>query len=173
ITHKINAKTPLSAIGLGAIDDFYFEAPKDATPENLYVLSSNPGINQWNYTQGFTLKRLVENGFWNLTFSRNMYDNKLDQFTDNFDGKQSDESKRTLKLRSQEIENKLRFDHNTYYGNWKLSWGAGLQYVKYNNATQARIRPEIRDSVGNLIQPAVTTSFTTAIDFFKYGLFGQ
>jgi outer membrane receptor protein involved in Fe transport len=51
--------------------------------------------------------------------------------------------------------------------------GAGLQYVKYNNATQARIRPEIRDSVGNLIQPAVTTSFTTAIDFFKYGLFGQ
>jgi hypothetical protein len=173
ITHKINAKTTLSAIGLGAIDDFYFEAPKDATPENLYVLSSNPGINQWNYTQGFTLKRLVENGFWNLTFSRNMYDNKLDQFTDNFDGKQSDESKRTLKLRSQEIENKLRFDHNTYYGNWKLSWGAGLQYVKYNNATQARIRPEIRDSVGNLIQPAITTSFTTAIDFFKYGLFGQ
>lgn len=173
VTHKINAKTTLSAIGLGAIDEFSFEAPKDATPENVYVLSSNPSINQWNYTQGFTLKRLVENGFWNLTFSRNMYDNSLDQFAENYDGKQNDESKRTLKLRSQEIENKLRFDHNTYVGSWKISWGGGLQFVKFNNYTQARIRPEIKDTLGNVIQPALVSNFVTDINFFKYGLFGQ
>jgi hypothetical protein len=63
ITHKINAKTTFTALGVGAIDDFYFEAPKDATPENLYILSSVPGVNQWNYTQGFSLKRLINNGF--------------------------------------------------------------------------------------------------------------
>lgn len=173
ITHKFNSKTTLTSIGLGAIDEFTFAAPDDATPENLYVLSSNPAINQWNYTQGFALKRLTDKGFWNLTFSRNMFDNQLDQFSDNFDGKQTDEAKRLLKLNSQEIENKLRFDYNLVADGWKISYGAGAQYVKYNNATFARIRPEIRDSLGNVVQPAVTSDFSTAIDFVKYGLFGQ
>ena len=173
VTHKINAKTTLTTLGVGAIDDFYFEAPKDATPENLYILSSVPGVNQWNYTQGFALKRLIDNGFWNLTFSRNMLDNQLDQFADNSDGKQRDESKRILKLKSQEIENKLRYDYNRYAGSWKFSAGAMAQYVKYNNNSFAVLRAEIRDTMGNVVQPAVETRFTTAIDFFKFGLFGQ
>ncbi|MCK6695628.1 MAG: TonB-dependent receptor, partial [Thermoanaerobaculia bacterium] len=33
ITHKFDAKTTLTALGVGAIDDFYFEAPKETTPE--------------------------------------------------------------------------------------------------------------------------------------------
>lgn len=173
VTHKLNKKTTLTAIGLGAIDEFSFAVPKETTPENLYVLSSNPNINQWNYTQGFTLKRLVDNGYWNLTFSRNMYDNRLDQFSDNYDGKQKDEAKRLLKLNSQEIENKLRWDYNTFVGQWKLAYGAGAQYVKYNNATFARIRPEIRDAAGNVVQAAIVSNFNTAIDFVKYGFFGQ
>lgn len=173
VTHKINAKTTLTALGVGAIDDFYFEAPKDATPENLYILSSVPGVNQWNYTQGFALKRLIEQGFWNLTFSRNMLDNKLDQFADNLDGKQDDPSKRILGLQSQEIENKLRFDYNRYAGQWKFSFGAMAQYVKYNNASYNRLRAEIRDTMGNVVQAPVEIRFNTAIDFFKFGLFGQ
>ncbi len=173
VTHKINAKTTFTALGVGAIDDFYFEAPKDATPENLYILSSVPGVNQWNYTQGFALKRLIDNGFWNLTFSRNMLDNQLDQFADNTDGKQKDETKRILGIQSQEIENKLRFDFNRYAGAWKFSAGAMGQYVKYNNNSYTRLRSEIRDSSGNVIQPAAEIRFNTAIDFFKFGLFGQ
>lgn len=173
ITHKIDAKTTLTALGVGAIDEFYFEAPKDATPENLYTLSSVPGINQWNYTQGFALKRLIDKGFWNLTFSRNMLDNRLDQFADNTDGKQKDESKRILGLQSQEIENKLRFDINRYSGAWKFSAGAMAQYVKYNTQSFARLRAEVRDSLGNVVQPAAEFRFNTAIDFVKYGLFGQ
>jgi hypothetical protein len=173
ITHKINAKTTLSSLGVGAIDEFYFAAPKDATPENLYVLGSVPGINQWNYTQGFTLKRLIDNGFWNLTFSRNMFDNRFDQFEDNWRGDQRDEAKRKLGVKSQEIENKLRFDYNRYAGNWKYAFGAGLQYVKYNNRTFNRLLPEVRDAQGNIVQPGVTINFATDIDFFKYGFFGQ
>jgi hypothetical protein len=173
ITHKINAKTTLTSIGLGAIDDFSFAAPKDATPENLYVLSAAPSIQQWNYTQGVALKRLTENGFWNLTFSRNMFNNQLDQFSDNFDGKQTDESKRTLGLNSQEIENKIRFDYNTYLGDWKFTYGAVAQYVKYKNNTLARIRPEVRDTAGNIIQSAISSQFNSNIAFGKYGLFGQ
>lgn len=173
ITHKFDAKTTLSTLGVGAIDDFYFEAPKEATPENLYTLSSVPGVNQWNYTQGFTLKRLINNGFWNLTLSRNMLDNRLDQFTDNSDGRQRDESKRVLGIQSQEVENKLRFDLNRYAGAWKYSLGAMAQYVKYNNNAYTRLRAEVRDSLGNLLQPAVENRFNTAIDFFKFGFFGQ
>ena len=173
VTHKINEKTTFTALGVGALDEFYFEAPKDATPENLYILSSVPGVNQWNYTQGFSLKRLISNGFWNLTFSRNMLDNKLDQFAENTDGQQKDEFKRILGLQSQEIENKLRFDLNRYVGAWKFSAGAMAQYVKYNNNSYNRIRAEIQDSSGNVVQPAVEYRFNTAIDFFKFGLFGQ
>lgn len=173
ITHKFNSKTTLTSIGLGAIDQFSFAAPKDASPENIYVVSSNPSIKQWNYTQGFTLKRLVDNGYFNLTFSRNMYDNRLDQFSDNYDGKQSDENKRTLRLKSQEIENKLRFEYNVFAGAWKFAFGAGAQYVKYNNNTFSRILPEIRDSIGNIIQNSVISNYLTKIDFLKYGIFGQ
>ena len=95
-------------------------------------MSSNPLINQWNYTQGFTLKHLQNKGYWNLTFSRNMLDNALDQFSDNFKSTQTDENKRTLKLRSREIENKLRFESHKVNGPWKYSYGAMVQYVKYS-----------------------------------------
>lgn len=173
VTHKINAKTTFTALAVGAIDNFKFALPKQATAENIYIFSSNPLIKQWNYTQGFTLKHLIENGFWNLTFSRNMFDNQLDRFRENYDGQQRDESKRTLGVNSQEIENKLRFDVNKYVGNWKLSFGAGLQYVKYNNKTFINTRPEIKDASGNVIQEAINLRFNSAIDFFKFGVFGQ
>ncbi len=173
ITHKINSKTTLTAIGVGAIDEFSFALPREATPENLYVLSSNPNINQWNYTQGFTLKRLVENGYWNLTFSRNMFDNRLDQFSDNFNADQQDESKRTLGVESQEIENKLRFEVNRFKGPWKWSYGAITQYVKYNINAFTLIQRELRDETGGLIRPAISSQFNSAIDFWRYGAFGQ
>ena len=124
ITWKLNPNTTFTTLGVGAIDQFYFAAPKNSTPENNYVLGSVPSINQWNYTQGFALKQLRKNGYWNLVFSRNMFDNQLDQFEDNFNADQTDEAKRVLKLNSQEIENKLRFDYNGYTGKWKYSYGA-------------------------------------------------
>ncbi|TNE68779.1 MAG: TonB-dependent receptor [Bacteroidetes bacterium] len=173
VTHRINSRTTLTALGIGAIDKFYFEAPDDASPENLYILSAVPGVNQWNYTQGFTLKQLIKNGYWNLTLSRNALDNRLDQFADNNDGKQDDESKRILGINSRETENKLRFDFNRYAGVWKFSAGAMAQYVEYRNDSYTRLRAEVRDSLGNIVEPAVEQRFNTAIDFFKFGLFGQ
>jgi hypothetical protein len=173
LTHKINPRTTFTMIGVGAIDQFYFAAPKVATAENIYVIGSNPAIQQWNYTQGFALKHLISNGFWNLTFSRNMYNNQLDKFRDNYDGQQKNESKRTLGIKSQEIENKLRFDFAKYTGNWKWMFGAGAQYVKYNNNTFLQIKPELLDTIHNVLVPAVNVRFNTAIDFLKFGAFAQ
>ena len=105
VTHRINEKTTLTAIGIGAIDEFSFAVPKNTDLQKQYIIRSLPTINQWNYTVGFTLKRLISNGYINLTASRNMFNNRLDQFEDaDFDN----EARRTFKSRSQEIEKRKR-----------------------------------------------------------------
>ncbi len=130
ITSRLTKKTTLTAIGVGAIDEFTFAVPQESSPEKEYILRSNPSINQWNYTVGFSLQRLLENGFMNISASRNMFDNRLDRFEDNRTG---DETARVFKSQSQEIENKFRLDVNKFLGQWEYSYGAMLQFVKYNN----------------------------------------
>jgi hypothetical protein len=134
------------------------------------VLRSQPSIQQWNYTFGMSLRRSLERGYLNIALSRNMFDNSLDRFEDRQEG---DESRRLLRVRSQEIENKLRIDVNKTWNGWKYSYGAVGQYVKFNNDVFARIRREIRSPQGQLLQPAVNVSFDTGIDFFRYGAFVQ
>jgi hypothetical protein len=170
VTHKFNNKNSLTAIGLGAIDEFTFAVPEESDATKEYIIRSYPSINQWNYTVGFTLKHLFENGYYNLTISRNMFNNKLDQFADADYG---NETKRTFRSNSNEIENKLRLDINKIVNSWKFSYGAGVQYVKYNNDLFAKVANEVLDSNDAVISPAVYTGFNTAIDFVKYGAFGS
>ncbi len=167
VTHKFNEKTTLTAIGIGAIDEFAFATPKESTPENIYITRSLPYINQWNYTTGFALKRLINKGFINVTLSRNMFNNALDKFED----ENQVEEKRTFKLRSQEIENKFRFDVNKYVSGWKISGGVMAQYVKYNTQLFNQLSNPIRDSLGAEIAAPLTINFNSAIDYFKYGAF--
>lgn len=170
VSHKFSPKTSLTAIGVGAIDEFTFAVPKNSTPEKEYALRSVPLINQWNYTVGFGLKHLINKGFINVALSRNMFDNALDRFED---GQTGDESKRALRGRSQEIENKLRFDVNRFEGKWKYSFGGVAQYVKFNNLLFNRLRREITGLQGEVIQPEVLINFNTNIDFFRFGAFSQ
>lgn len=169
ITHQFNSKTKLTAIGLGAIDRFSFAPTKKSTLENTYVLRSTPYINQWNYTVGFNLNHQIENGFWNITLSRNMFDNSLDKFED----EQQIESNRSLKVQSQEIENKLRFDINKFVNGWKLSAGLMVQLVGYNAELFNKLSTEIRDGSGNVIVPERVIRFGNDISFLKYGAFFQ
>ena len=168
VAHKINEKTTLTAIGLGAIDEFTFATPKNSTPENIYFTRSLPYINQWNYTTGFALKRLINKGYMNFTLSRNMYNNELDKFEDD----KPVESTRTFKLRSQEMENKFRWDINKYLDGWKISGGVMGQYVKYNTRLFNQLTSDIKDAQGNILSPALIIKFNSAIEFFKYGAFG-
>lgn len=170
VSHKIDKKNTLNFIGVGAIDDFFFGVPKESSAEKEYILRSNPLINQWNYTTGVTWKRLLDNGYMNLALSRNMFDNQLDRFEDARNG---DETARLFYSKSQEIENKLRLDVNKFADKWEYSYGGVLQYVKYNNDFFNILRREVRASGGELIQPEVRLDFNTAINFVKYGAFGQ
>lgn len=171
ITHRFGKKTTLTILGIGAIDEFSFAQPRSATPEKLYVLNSNPSIEQWSYTVGAVLRHQVANGFLNIALSRNMLDNRLDKFEDNQAPK---ESNRTLKLRSQEIENKLRIDVNKAWYGWQLAYGGSVQAVDYNNTTFNLIRKEIRDTAGGITQPAVTLNFKSPLHrFWRLGAFVQ
>jgi outer membrane receptor for ferrienterochelin and colicin len=169
VSHKLNDKTTITALGIGAIDNFSLAVPKNSSPDNTYILNSTPTINQWNYTVGFGIKKLINKGFWNLTASRNMFNNNIDRF-ENQDA--STEANRILKIRSQEIENKFRFDVNKFNNGWKWSYGAVFQYVKFNNDLYNRIVKAQTTSAGFVI-PEVILNYNSAIEFFKYGVFGQ
>ncbi|MEZ5174522.1 MAG: TonB-dependent receptor [Bacteroidia bacterium] len=169
VTHKLNNKTTLNFIGLGAIDEFSLAVPKNSTPDNTYILNATPLINQWNYTVGGSVRRLVKNGFINVALSRNMFNNAIDRFENRDD---SSEENRILKIRSQEIENKLRLDVNKFKNGWKWSYGAMVQYVKFNNDLFNRIvkGQTLPDST---VIPEVVINYNSNINFFKYGAFGQ
>lgn len=170
VTHRIDKKTTLTFLGVGAIDEFSFAAPKKATPEKLLALNSNPGINQWNYTVGASLRRLIENGFWNLSLSRNDFDNTVAKYENNLGPVKGVQ---TLNFRSRETENKLRFDINKNQMGWKYSYGVQADWVNYTNATNQIIRPEIKNDAGVVVQPAVVFNYNTSLNMLRYGAFFQ
>lgn len=170
VAHKLNDKTSLTVLGVGAIDDFTLVAPRNATPENQYILNATPTINQWNYTTGVGIKHLIGQGFVNGTVSRNVFNNNVDRFEDR---QEDDESKRILKIRSQETENKVRLDVNKFVQGWKFSYGGMAQYVQYTSDYYNRLVKEQKDDQGNVTVPEQVIRFNTDIDFVKYGFFGQ
>lgn len=169
-TTKLNDKTTLKFIGIGAIDKFSFGATREASPENEYLRRSLPIISQWTYTNGIVLKRLIERGYINVALSRNMFNNEIDRFTD---AQYDNEAFRNFGLKSQEIENKLRVDVNRYKNGWKYAYGISAQYVKYNADLYNKLSDNQTDSLGNVIVPGITITAKSAIDFARFGAFGQ
>ena len=169
-TTQINKKTTLNFIGIGAIDEFSFAAPKDATPEKLYSINSNPAINQWSYTVGASLKTLTHNGYRNLALSRSTLNNSADKYEDN---QHPEDSALTLRINSRETENKFRFDVTNNINNWKISYGAVLQYINFDNSFFQRFRPQLTDSLGNVVQERVTLASANGANFIRYGGFVQ
>ena len=169
-TTRIDNKTTLNLLGIGAIDEFRFAAPKEATPEKLYAINSNPINTQRSYSIGASLKRLISNGFWNLAISRNTLDNRATKYEDN---ENPDENKVTLNIRSNETENKLRFDVTKNLDNWKLSYGVVGQFVEFDNKFSQLVRPAITDGNGNPLQDEIKFNANIGTNFFRYGAFVQ
>lgn len=170
ITHRIDKKTTLAAIGVGAIDNFRFGVPRQTTPDKEFTLRRSPLINQWNYTGGLSLRRLIANGYVNVALSRNAFNNALDRFED---GRIDDESARVLRVRSRETENKLRFDLNQVVNGWRYAVGFSAQYVQFDNDLAAWLGSEVRDSIGTIVVPALQVRSASTINFARFGLFGQ
>jgi outer membrane receptor for ferrienterochelin and colicin len=169
-TTKINDKTTLTTLGLAAIDEFRLAAPREATPEKLFAINNNPLVNQWNYTLGVSLRKLIQDGYWNLSISRNTLDNQADRYEDN---EKPSDATRTYQIRSNETENKLRFDVTKNINNISLSYGLVGQYVQFDNAFYQLFRPALKDSTGKTIQNAITFNTNTGVNFLRYGGFVQ
>ena len=166
VTHVINPKTTISFLGVGAIDEFAFAKPKDATPEKIYALNSGPSINQWSYTVGASLKKLINKGYWNLAISRNHLNNINEKYEDNLS---TIKGEKTFDYTSNEIENKVRWDITKSLLGLKWTAGTNIQSVGYDNSTNQFLGYYAINS--NYIKQYAT--YSTDFTYKKYGAFFQ
>lgn len=161
VKHKIDQKNEIYFIGLGAIDQFALNLEANETEEQQFQLDFLPVSPQWNYTNGLVYKHYEDNGYWTFVLSRNMLNNEAEKYFQNDD---SSEENLNLRYKSQEIENKLRIENTTRFGDYKLNYGVGYEFVKYNNRTFNRIATP---------QGSITVDFASDFSMNKYYGFGQ
>ena len=155
INHKIDEYNSVNIIGLGAIDDFSVEAPEDFDFTQQSFLEQVPIIKQNSTTIGASWVRKFKEskGQFVLALSTNKLKNIFSRYSDN-------ENLQGLYFRndSHEWETKLRAKTINYIDDWKITWGANIQYSDYYNNTI--------DIINQL-------EYLTQINFYKYGLFGN
>lgn len=133
---KLDKKNELTFVGLGAIDRFELNTAANETEEQQFFLDNIPVSPQWNYTTGLVFKHYQERGYWTFVLSRSMFNNEAEKYENNDN---SSEENLILDYRSQQIENKARVEHNIRFGDFKLLYGLGYEYRRYNNRTFNRI----------------------------------
>ncbi len=155
VNHKIDDRNELNLVGVGSIDDFQLNPPDDATLEQQAILDQIPTIRQWTSTIGLSWRHRFKEGkgFFRTTLSGNILNNNFNRFADNVN-----EEGLLFSNEAVEDENKLRFEMTNFVGDWTISSGLLAQYARYSNTTT--------DALNNL-------SYSTELDFFRYGLFGQ
>ncbi len=158
---KFNAKNELTVIGLGAVDNFALNLEADSTDEQRYILGYLPVNKQWSYTTGANFKHFFTNSYLTVVASRNMFDNSSTKFLNN---DESNPANKILDYNSQEIENKLRVEHNIRKSGYKIVYGANYEYAKYNNRTFNRISTPVGLD---------TINFQSDLKLHKYGFFGN
>ena len=162
VRSRIDSKNELTFVGLGAIDDFALNLNiEDPDDQQKSILASIPKNEQWTYTAGVVYKHFRENSFQTLVFSRNHLNNSAIKYLDNDD---SSEENKTLDYVSEEIENRIRFENTTRLSDFKLNFGANLDFGRYKSSTQQRRFYE---------QGIIDLDFDTELDVVRWGLFGQ
>ncbi len=158
---KINPKTELSLIGLGALDNSKLNLKANKTEEQRYILGYLPDNDQWNYTLGAVLKHFNANGNDTYVLSQNKLNNSQIKYQDNIEQPQF----LNLDYNSYELETKFRYEHNyRSKSDFKLNYGVDLQYASYFNRTFKK------NFIGS---NPVTINYRSTLDFAKYAAFGQ
>ncbi len=157
---QLDKKNEISFIGIGAIDDMVLNnGISNPTESQRYLLAYLPTYKQWNYTVGTVYKHYGDTHYDTWVLSRNMLRNS------NFKYMENDETKgKTSDYKSDEAENKLRFERNYPDLPIKLSYGAGIKYSHYTNETSRKLY--LNNTVTNL-------NYNTAINLFGYQAFVQ
>ncbi len=158
---KIDSKTELSFIGLGAYDNSVLNLKANETDAQRYILSYLPENKQWNYTLGLVLKHFTNSGYNTYVISHNTLNNGQVKYQENIENPE----KLILSYDSRESETKFRFER--YYlskTKYKVIYGADLQYAKYYNKTFQKIY---------FSNSAQSLNYLSNLDFLKYGFFSQ
>lgn len=157
---QIDKKNEITFIGIGAIDDDALNTGiKNPTESQAYLLAYLPTYKQWNYTVGAVYKHFTDTHYDTWVLSRNMLRNTNFKYKNN-----NVDSVKTSDYKSDEAENKLRFERNYPDLPVKLSFGAGVKYSHYTNYTNRQIF--INNAVSNL-------DYNTRIGLFGYQAFAQ
>ncbi|MFO8087329.1 MAG: TonB-dependent receptor [Bacteroidales bacterium] len=157
---RFNEKNELSFIGLGAIDQFSLNTGLENPDESQrYILRETPVNEQWNYTVGAIYRHYGKYGFSSVYLSRNMLNNSSYKYPDN-----NENQNKILDFVSQEIENKLRFEQNENRQGYKIVYGAGIEYAKYNNDFFQQIF--LNNKLDSL-------SYNSELKLFKWEAFAQ
>jgi hypothetical protein len=159
--YDIDRRNQISLISIGALDKSKLNTGiKNPDDFQKYVLATLPVINQWSYAIGIVYRHFREKGSDTYVLSRNMLNNDRFKYAGNVEVPDS----LRLDYTSQEIENKLRYEGISQVSDWRISYGAGLEYAKYNNKTYQKL------FVANEVR---VLNYNSAIDLFKYSVFGQ
>ncbi len=163
---KFNDKNELTVLSLGAYDQFKINAGvnKGVTDSatlvnNAYILGNIPVNNQWNYTIGAVYKNYRDKGYTTVVLSRNMLSNIAYKHLNN-----DNNLAKTFDYNSTEAESKLRIENTTRLSGWKFNMGVNGEYARYTNRTF--------DQIATPLGPD-TINFSSKLNFYKYGLFGQ
>lgn len=162
VRSRLDDKNELIVTGIGALDRFRLNTElEDPDEEQQYILNYLPVNEQWNYTIGAVYKHYAKNGYSNLVLSRNMLNNTSYKYQNN---DESSEENKIQDYASQEIENKLRFENIYRKSGYKVTFGVGGEYAKYNNDTYQRLFLG-----GELID----FNYNSAFEMFKWNGFAQ
>ncbi len=132
---RFDNRNELKIISIGALDEFALNTGIENPDEQQeYILTYLPTNEQWNYTIGAVYKHFTKHGFQTYVVSRNMLNNTAYKYPEN------DESQdKTFDYKSQEIENKFRFEETYIRGDFRLNFSLNTEYVKYNNNTYQQV----------------------------------
>lgn len=155
IAHKVDDYNEISVLGIGSVDDFSIEAPKEYDEEQQATLEQVPIIEQQTNTMGVSWKRRFKDGsgFFQTTLSTNSLTNQFTRYQDN-----ETKSNVYFSNNSKETETKFRFQYTKFLSNWKFSTGVNTQYSNYSNSTI-----DVRSNI----------DYNTKINFYKYGYFAN
>lgn len=162
VKSKLSEKTELTITSLGSFDHSSLNTGiKNPDEVQRYILGYLPVNEQWSYTIGANFKHFRKKSFENFIISRNMLNNVSYKYFNN------DESKAEnllLNYKSQEMENKFRYENTRTIKTYRLKFGAGFEFDRYNNQTTRKIF--VFDSL-------ITLNYYSEFNIFRWNVFGQ
>ena len=166
--HKIDSKNHITLLGIGAIDDFSlnYDAPQKAKTnaekeEAEYILNILPVSTQWNYTAGLKFEHFRPNAASTVIISTNALNIATSKYQKN---DASSPENLIQDYNSRETETRIRLEDDIVKGNWRMTYGAGYEFVTYKTRDFNRIVTQ---------QGYTERNYNSKLKLNKLSVFGQ